>query len=60
VGAHWFAGLSAAATDSGQLFATVLWALAFIALAGTVIYYFADRALLAKETNEAAALPSAQ
>lgn len=53
LGADWFGTFSSASTDKGYMFATVLWILAFIAIAGTVIYFFADRALLAGEKRAA-------
>lgn len=51
MGATWFAGLSSAATADGQLYANVLWVLAFVAATGAVIYFFADRYLLIKENS---------
>lgn len=51
LGVTWFAGLSGASTSDGQLYATVLWFLAIVGLTGAVIYFFADRYLLTKETS---------
>ncbi|QMV86148.1 MFS transporter [Corynebacterium hindlerae] len=53
IGASWFGGMSSATTGQGQMFATVLWTLALIAIVGTVIYFFADRALLSRERQAA-------
>lgn len=47
----WFAGLSGATTAPGQLYATVLWVLAFVAIFGAVIYLLADRFLATKEAS---------
>lgn len=49
--ATWFAGLTGATTADGQLYATVLWVLAFVALTGAVIYFLADRVLISKEKS---------
>lgn len=46
----WFSGLSLSDTAAGQVYSSVLWVLAFIAAAGTLIYFLADRSMYARET----------
>jgi len=45
----WFSGLSLSDTAAGQVYSSVLWVLALIAAAGTVIYFLADRSMHTRE-----------
>ncbi|MDO5077320.1 MFS transporter [Corynebacterium sp.] len=44
-----FGALTSASTETGVNYASVLWIITLIALSGTVIYFLADRAMLASE-----------
>ncbi|MBO3142203.1 MFS transporter [Dermatophilus congolensis] len=55
----WFGALSLSRSHEGQVYSTITWVLALVALSGMVIYFLCDRVLVARDKSAAAQVSAA-